>query len=574
MVLSQLQHVFAFIKAVEDINKNTSILPGVHLNFVIRNGYTPIEALRSARSVMSVPNLAGVVSSSSYKSLVAMNAVFANYPTLTFVTQESNSNLADGSTFPYNIQMNALKSFDGEILQFLLCSVHAQRVIVFASNDMFGTSASYLLGDGNYCGVKVEASFSVDSTTTDFTTVVSQALYLEVNIVIVLLNTDQAAMLFRKGFELGLFRPGVSVFGSCDVVTDKLFQYFSASDNIPVILKGLQGFLYWPEHGLVKTSQGRAFLSSFATRSPILGNCTHFVDSYGFAFLNVSRSVCPDLHFSNFHFDSYSTNVNQFLGFTYDAVFTLAYGLDAYLNGVPSLEVNAEKLRAAVINNVSFHGASGYVNINPGVDKKNNFMRGTRFAGQYYKLVNFHTDSYVANASKSFVPIRVASVDSSARLCTTSDFVDCDQPERNTFDGHVPDGYPPYSFSSPPAVLKIGALFSPFDASGNVSIKQVHSLAAFMMAVNHINNKTDGVLDDVLPNSKLVVEFQSANTYLEGTEVAVGFTSAFYGSGVLASIVGTPSEVSLAMNALLTQSSDVSTDCVLCLSMRLMVICS
>ena len=153
----------------------------------------------------------------------------------------------------------------------------------------------------------------------------------------------------------------------------------------------------------------------------------------------------------------------------------------------------------------------------------------------------------------------MVSIDSGFHLCTTADYLDCAKPERNTFNGQVSNGYPPYSFSNPPTVLKIGGLFSPFDDSGNVNSMQVQSLAAFLLAVKQINNKTDGVLDDILPDSTIVVNIQSAHSYLEGTQAATAFKDAFFGSGVLANVIGASSDVALATNALLTQSTEVST---------------
>jgi hypothetical protein len=51
------------------------------------------------------------------------------------------------------------------------------------------------------------------------------------------------------------------------------------------------------------------------------------------------------------------------------------------------------------------------------------------------------------------------------------------------------------------AQVAIGGLFAPVSADGVWDVDQAQHLAAFVMAVNDINNKTDGIFDDILPNT-------------------------------------------------------------------------
>jgi hypothetical protein len=60
-------------------------------------------------------------------------------------------------------------------------------------------------------------------------------------------------------------------------------------------------------------------------------------------------------------------------------------------------------------------------------------------------------------------------------------------------------------------VVKLGGLFSPF-LNSNVSTRLVEHEAAFLMAIDAINNKGDGVFDDILPNTQLKYALRGGNT--------------------------------------------------------------
>jgi hypothetical protein len=58
--------------------------------------------------------------------------------------------------------------------------------------------------------------------------------------------------------------------------------------------------------------------------------------------------------------------------------------------------------------------------------------------------------------------------------------------------------------SAAPKEIHFAGFFAPLNASGYRDVKQLEHLAAFIMAINEINNKTDGVYDDLLPETLII----------------------------------------------------------------------
>lgn len=83
-----------------------------------------------------------------------------------------------------------------------------------------------------------------------------------------------------------------------------------------------------------------------------------------------------------------------------------------------------------------------------------------------------------------------------------------------------------------PEILKIGLFLDTFAENGHLDIAGVQRLAAFLMAVREINNKTDGIADDLLPNTKIVLAVRGAYGILEAHAEVVELAYEDFGSGV------------------------------------------
>jgi hypothetical protein len=99
--------------------------------------------------------------------------------------------------------------------------------------------------------------------------------------------------------------------------------------------------------------------------------------------------------------------------------------------------------------------------------------------------------------------------------------------------------------------LGIGGIFSPFAGEGLIAVDQAENLAAFLMAVGHINNKTDGIADDILPNSQLKIALRTGNSFAGTIKAVDSLLGAFYNTGVLGVVSGQPTAEVEAANQML-----------------------
>jgi hypothetical protein len=105
---------------------------------------------------------------------------------------------------------------------------------------------------------------------------------------------------------------------------------------------------------------------------------------------------------------------------------------------------------------------------------------------------------------------------------------------------------------SVPSTVNIGGIFAPISSTGVLARDQQEHLAAFVMAINEINNKSDGLYDNVLVNTTLKFSVEEGNTMATALSNFIQFQTAFAGAGV-ASVVNTlPNDNALYVNQLAT----------------------
>eukprot|EP01041_Mallomonas_annulata_P010118 gene10118-21086_t len=108
-------------------------------------------------------------------------------------------------------------------------------------------------------------------------------------------------------------------------------------------------------------------------------------------------------------------------------------------------------------------------------------------------------------------------------------------------------------FNSFPKSINIGVIASTLTNQGSLYIDGTHQISAIAMALAEINNKHDGVNDDLLPNTQLKFALRtSQRNFLGGLEAAQDLsTVVFDGKGVKAIIGAANDEVSRASGQVL-----------------------
>jgi ABC-type branched-subunit amino acid transport system substrate-binding protein len=99
-----------------------------------------------------------------------------------------------------------------------------------------------------------------------------------------------------------------------------------------------------------------------------------------------------------------------------------------------------------------------------------------------------------------------------------------------------------------PPMVNIGGMFAPIDSTGAMSLSQAEHLAAFVMAINEINDKTDGIYDDLLPSTHLSIGVRGSTELPAAMDGFSELRESFSGEGVFSVVNALPSAEALLIN--------------------------
>lgn len=304
------------------------------------------------------------------------------------------------------------------ILQNILCHhYNASRIVVFAANDEFGTKAAMESGDGTYCPMDNLATYLFAYSVTDFSSIITNAINTDATIFLFFCGPENAAQIMEQGYNMGLFHKGTQMFGSKQLLTADLFQYFSEDANIEAIMKGFIGLDYWPDYSVTRTPEGLKFLERFYGHSETITTCSQIKDMTNRTFLyrngDSSSGPCHGLNYSSYR--TSTSSLDSFVALTYDATYLLAYGLQALIE--MDKPMNGKNMIDVLMNNVSFDGATGFVQVYIGMPLFAYYAFGDREVGHHYRLRNFHYDKYLLNPNDSFPLVGLWSVEDGVTSC-------------------------------------------------------------------------------------------------------------------------------------------------------------
>jgi len=95
---------------------------------------------------------------------------------------------------------------------------------------------------------------------------------------------------------------------------------------------------------------------------------------------------------------------------------------------------------------------------------------------------------------------------------------------------------------NPPAQANLGLIGPQFTVDGNIHTEGIHAISGALMALREINNKTDGIYDEILPNTVIKVALRTPYVdYIEATNAAIDLSSSVFNGDGIVGLVGASS---------------------------------
>lgn len=207
--------------------------------------------------------------------------------------------------------------------------------------------------------------------------------------------------LLSQGYDAGLFGEGTQIIAS-DTVASSILWAGMPKNRVSTLMKGMLVFTPSADY---TTSGGSKFLKTFigqnnTNKNPLTGLCNNATDDDG-GYLykgNPNPDITKVYNCSGINYRQYKkdgSNLDNYASFSYDATYALARAMHVvlYIQGQPS--ITGANLYSALINNVSFMGATGLVSFSrPLTSDSTRFAEGDRRTGVSYKILNFLPAAY------------------------------------------------------------------------------------------------------------------------------------------------------------------------------------
>ena len=431
------QSVAGFLMAINEINKSPTILPNVHLSVALRGGSGAYGAITAAQSFLTAnfsTNSHGrrVPSSSFIRNnpigvdvilgagndieTVQTNQILNYFKIVQLHTVAMTTDLGIGQNYPYKVQTTPIISYQGLVLQQMLCNYFdIEKVTVFATDDNNGLKSVQELESNTYCSIKLLSYHTLSAGNKNFASAISLAKLSGSRIFILFMPSSSAALLLEQAYEMGLLVEGTQVFGNSLTTESSICSRFKNPSNAKNIMRGFIGIKYSPLFAVHSTSAGRNFAKRFSQQvntvsiakdgTKICDNSTDDTNQhlYQAQSRGVGRFECSGLVYSSFLPNG--TNMYPFTPHAYDAVYALAEGIQQILQVGGKNSINGELLHTQLINNIGFNGASGKIKFKNALSKNLFYTLGDREVGHTYLLYNFNEASYDASTSRDGLSI-------------------------------------------------------------------------------------------------------------------------------------------------------------------------
>lgn len=280
---------------------------------------------------------------------------------------------------------------------------------------------------------------------TDFTIPIADALKSGALIFVFFMTAKDMGTLLLQGYQAGLFHSGTQIIAS-DASTASAALWANIPQKlVTTIMRGVIGFAPNSDYNSV---QGQGFLKALLDEKNTVadhysGVCNNQTDDTGhYLFKEALNPATPHVYncsgtnFSQYHADG--SNVDNYSPYTYDATYAIAKAMHTVLYEQHQSRIVGKALYAALINNVSFVGATGAVNFSHALTTDSTrFGEGDRRTGISYRVMNFNPSVYLADPSGSsgYVVIGEWTIEAGNKITAHVTY--------NTIDNSPPSDLPP-----------------------------------------------------------------------------------------------------------------------------------
>ena len=463
-----IQNLAAIKMAIDELNNKTDgifddILPETQIKFACR--VNPTSFTDTAIEVIDLETVAfgglGIE--------VAIGALTNN------LSQSMSSFLQDmdilqigyspGSIMSHNdLYTNFMRTYPSDALdamwvsEVLVNHYGYQRAAVFSATEDTDSSDSLVEFSENAAtiglNIAVTELFSVD--TTDFTSVIEDALQYDPRIIVILAQPANTAAIVEQGYALGLVKEGVMVVGTSYSAPPNVVNYFTNA-SVSEVATMMKGFVViTPETNWTLSPLGQQFIERFQKIPNTISYnvngtaiCDNATDDDGSFYLyqqhlnyNASQPwMCAGLIHSAFD----ASNIYLITAYAYDALTAMFMGLHEMVYTEPFPGYHASVMKPVIIEKVAFEGITGNVSFSAGRTSFNTYGIGDRTSGFTYKAQSFNADSYASSGGKTpFLTFgHITESTYTITPCTPGVDFQCAAPIYNTANNQPPPDSPP-----------------------------------------------------------------------------------------------------------------------------------
>lgn len=175
----QLEMQSAFVMAANEINARSDILPNTTILTMLSSGgdfslavdhgllMRNSNGLNLTASVSGLPNL----------ETSGLLQIFADSKTVQVNSLATDPMFEDATTYPYKIQTTAVDSYQGKVIQNIMCNYfNYTRAVIFAGESTLQLDSIIELTDATFCNIDILATYTFPSYRTDFRPELQNAL--------------------------------------------------------------------------------------------------------------------------------------------------------------------------------------------------------------------------------------------------------------------------------------------------------------------------------------------------------------------------------------------------------------